>query len=283
MVINFLSLFVVAVFGASMGSFAALIIYRWPRDISIVSPRSFCQACEKNIKPWHNIPIISWLLLQGRCAYCRTSYGFRPFIIELICLLAALALYVKFGLSFALLEKSFFFFLLLCLAYIDLDTYSLPISMLGVLTLWGFLFTVIYYFYPSFYVPMGEPHGFLKYLVLKIPLKILPDRLLGGAAGLLFFSFVNICATMILRATQRLNSQQWAMGWGDPLLLAALGLFVGLSHIVLLIFLASVAGSLAGLVNLISKTPPSDDKNIASGALPYGPFLALAAIYVYLF
>lgn len=279
-----LTLIFVALLGACMGSFAALIIYRWPRDMSIISPGSFCQACQKKIKPWHNIPIISWLLLRGRCSYCRTFYGLRVLIIEVIFMTALLAIYLKFGLSFVSLEKFGMVFLLVCLAYIDLDTYTLPMSMLILLILWGLLFSAFYYYYPVFYIPMGETYGLLKYLVLKIPLKILPDRLLGGIIGFLFFALINLGATAILRATHRLSSQQWAMGWGDPWLLAAIALFVGLSHLVLVIFLASVAGSVAGIINLLLiKKPEIKDEDIAPGALPYGPFLAMAAIYVYLF
>src|SRR5439155_26389108 len=121
-------------------------INRWPQEISIVSPRSFCQACQRPIKPWHNIPIISWLLLRGRCAHCRTFHGSRSLIIEIIFTLAALALYVKFGLSFALLEEFVLIFLLICLAYIDLDTYLLPLCMLGLWALWSLLFTALYYY-----------------------------------------------------------------------------------------------------------------------------------------
>jgi leader peptidase (prepilin peptidase)/N-methyltransferase len=275
--------FFVGIFGACIGSFAALIIYRWPRDISIVRPSSHCSVCEKKIKAWHNIPIFSWLFLRGRCAYCRNFYGFRALIIEIIFMLAAWALYVKFGLSLALVEKFGMTFLLICLAYIDLDTYTLPLSMLGLLILWGFLFSFLYYYNPHAYVPMGEALGVLKYLVLKIPRGLLADRLLGGGIGLLFFSLVNLCATWLFRHSKKLNAQQWAMGWGDPLLLMALGLFVGLTHLVLVIFLASVAGSLIGLANLLGTTPPQVDEDIAPGALPYGPFLALAALYVYLF
>ena len=197
-------------------------------------------------------------------------------------MLAALALYVKFGLSFALLEKFGFIFLLVCLAYINLDNYFLPLSMLGLLALWGILFTVFYYFFPNYYIPIGKTAGLLKYLVLKIPCKLLCDRLLGGVAGLLFFSFINLSATLVLRASKRLTPKQWAMGWGDPLLLMSIGLFVGLTNLVLVIFLASVAGSLAGIV-LKNKAPKHQNRDIALGALPYGPFLALAAIYVYLF
>lgn len=293
MTINFLAqtypkitLLFVGIFGACMGSFAALIIYRWPQDISVVTPRSFCQACQQRIKAWHNIPIISWLLLRGRCANCRTSYGSRSLIIEIIFTLAALAIFMKFGLSIASLEKFGFIFLLICLAYIDLDTYVLPLGMLALLGLWGLFFTAFYYYCPSAYVPMGEAFGPLKYLVPKIPLDIIPDRFVGGLSGFLFFSFINIGATWILRAIKKLEPEQWAMGWGDPLLLMAIGLFVGLTHLLLVIFLASVAGSLMGIALRIIKSPPSEASNaedIAPGALPYGPFLALAAIYVYLF
>ncbi len=272
------------ILGACFGSFAALIISRWPRGISIVRPRSFCTSCNQRLKIWHNVPIISWLFLRGRCAYCRTSYGFRSLLIEAICALSLMAIYAKFGLSYMLFEKFIFVFILLCLAYIDLDTFCLPHSFLFAFLFLGALSSLIYYFLPHYW----QPHqGFSALSILILPhsaIFSLSDRLAGLLMGLVSFSLINIVATTILRKSKRLNAEQWAMGWGDPILLSGIGLFVGLSHLLLVIFLASAVGSIVGIIHKFRMAPESlNDNDVATGAIPYGPFLALASIYVYLF
>jgi leader peptidase (prepilin peptidase)/N-methyltransferase len=287
MSLNFVVLALVAFFGACMGSFAALIIYRWPLEISIVHPRSFCGSCKQAIKFYHNIPVISWLVLRGHCASCKIFFGWRNFIIELIFMLVSLAIFVNFGLSVAACERFGFIFLLLCLAYIDLDTFYLPLNMLLLLILWGLVFTGIYYFFPELYFPIGQNYFFLKILVFKNFPNTILDRLLGAAIGGLFFAILNLTTTALLRMRGRLDPKQWAMGWGDPVLLLAIGLFVGLSHLVLVLFLASFTGVIISLLNMLLQKSPNNSQNntynIAEGAVPYGPFLALAAIYVYLF
>lgn len=274
----------VAFLGACFGSFAGAIIYRWPLGISIVKPQSFCNACKKNLKPWHNLPIVSWLILRGRCAYCRTPIGLRPLVLELFFLMCAYALYLKTGLSITLLDRFGFCFLLICLAYIDIDTFYLPLSLLGALIAWGGLFTLIYYWKPSLYIAPSPPFSLFSLLVFgKGSAFSLSDRLWGAALGLSFFSLVNLVASFILRRLGRLSAQQWAMGWGDPLLLMAIGLSVGLGRLLLVIFIASFLGSVAGIIMRIFDKTASPVEGVTEGGIPYGPFLAIAGIYVYLF
>lgn len=273
-----------AVLGACLGSFAAVVIFRMPRGQSIITPRSYCPACTKQLKVWHNIPVLSWLILRGKCAYCRSSIGLRNLVIELIFSLCLLALYIKFGFGMALTERFIFVFLLVCLAYVDLDTFTLPYSLLFWLVILGMVSSVIYFVNPSLYLGPSQEISLLKLMVFRQSFVFsLSDRLWGAAIGLLLLSSINLLATFFLRRSGRLTKDQWAMGWGDPLLAMAIGIFVGLSHLVLVIFLASALGSVCGLAChfLTSKQPV--DADLPTGALPYGPFLAIAAIYVYLF
>lgn len=274
----------VAFLGACLGSFAGVIIYRWPLGKSIVTPRSFCGACEKTLKPWHNIPLISWLYLGGRCAYCHARFGLRLLVLELFFFMCAFALYQKTGLSITTLDKFGFCFLLICLAYIDLDTFYLPLSLLGALVVWGTLFSVVYYFYPSLYRAPSSPLSLLSSLLLtKQQAFSLSDRLWGALAGLGFFSLINALGSLILRRARRIGAHQWAMGWGDPVLLMAIGLSVGLSRLLLVIFIASFLGSLVGIALRLFDKMPLKVEGVTEGGVPYGPFLAIAAIYVYLF
>jgi leader peptidase (prepilin peptidase)/N-methyltransferase len=270
--------------GACFGSFAGVIIYRIPEGLSIVLPQSFCSSCKLRLKPWHNIPIFSWLFLRGRCAYCQESLGIRHLIVEVLFALCLLALYIQAGLSLTLIEKFGFCFLLISLAYIDLDTYYLPLNLLFILCLWGLFFSFIYYFYPESFRPSSEPFSFLRNMVLKpFGAFSLSDRLYGALAGLLSFSLINVAASLFLRRSNRLSKEQWAMGWGDPLLLMAIGLFVGLSHLLVVIFVASFLGSVVGIVLKLSGRVAATSHEIAHDAVPFGPFLAIAAIYVYVF
>lgn len=273
--------FVIGTLGACFGSFASLIIYRWPLSLSIIWPSSFCGHCQSPIRPWHNVPIFSWLYLKGRCAYCQKSFGIRPLIIELIGLLSALALYYKFGLSIALIDKAGFIFVLVLIAYIDHDTFYIPLRLIIALMLWGLIFGFIYYAAPHFYVPAKSALGPLKMLVIDNTNRaLMVDRLLGALVGLLGFSLVNVAATMVLRKTKRLTQKQWAMGWGDPLLLMGIAFSVGLSHLLLVVFLASFLGSIIGISLRIFGAYSKESEDLALGAIPYGPFLAVAGIYV---
>jgi len=88
--------------GASVGSFACMVAYRLPRDLSIVSPRSFCESCERALTWWANIPILAYLGLKGRCVMCGAPIPFRHFLAELGLAVIALYLYFAFPLSDAI-------------------------------------------------------------------------------------------------------------------------------------------------------------------------------------
>lgn len=271
-----------AFLGASFGSFAALVIDRWPKNLSIISPRSHCTTCHRFLPIRHNIPIFSWLFLRGRCAFCGTFYGYRTLILEAFCALSMIAIYAKFGFHFAALDKFIIVVILLILAYIDLDTFCLPYSFLGILFFWALLSTSVYYFYPEWW---HKHEGIALFSHLVLPLSqvfSVQNQLMGMLVAFVSFSGLNLVATKILRKTGRLEKEQWAMGFGDPILLAAIGLLVGLSHLFLVVFLASFFGAVVGIFTKINGSK-STDPDIAHGAIPYGPFLAIAAMYVSLF
>lgn len=278
----FMQYLILGFLGASFGSFAGVIISRFPQGQSIVWPRSYCDACKEKLHIWHNIPIVSWLLLRGKCYFCRRAIHPRSFMIELILAVCAIGLYLKFGLDFALVERFLFVFLLICLAYIDLDTFFLPYSLLLALFIVGILSTVWYGFYPAHYMGIGKPFFWLDFMVLPTS-DVLWDRIGGALLGAFVLIAINLVATYFFRRSKRLHSDQWAMGFGDAILIFAIGLFVGASHLILVLFLASATGSIFGILHRffpILSDPVDED--IVLGALPFGPFLALAAIYVYL-
>lgn len=114
------------ILGALLGSFANVVIYRLPKDQSVVTPRSHCPKCGKII-PWYlNIPIFAWFFLRGRCYFCKEPFSVRYPIVELIMALSFAYLYSVYGLTWSLLEYLIFSFGLITASVIDLDHMILP-------------------------------------------------------------------------------------------------------------------------------------------------------------
>lgn len=271
----------IAAFGAMLGSFAAVIIYRSPLGISIIWPRSFCAFCENKLKPWHNIPIISWMALGGKCSFCKSHIGLRTIFIEILFSLLAIVIINKYGINLVSIDKFIFCFLLICIAYIDMDYFFIPVFLLVLLTFFGFCSLIFYHFYPHYWHNLAANWQFLPDILQNKNFCII-DHILAAFLGGAFFSLLNILATILLRKTGRLSSKQWAMGWGDPWLVFALGLFLGIKALVLVIFLGSFLGSFIGILQKFFGKKIELDEDIAINSLPYGPFLAIAAIFIYL-
>ena len=227
-------------FGAMVGSFLNVCIYRLPKEESIVWPRSHCPACKKMIRFYDNIPLISYLLLRGKCRHCEESISLQYPLVEGITALSSLFLIMKFGPSLSYL---FYFALvaaLIVITVIDLyhqiipDVISLPGIGVGLLT--------------SLVIPQVT---FFNSLV---------GILLGG--GSLF-----LVATLYEWIFKREG-----MGGGDVKLLAMIGAFLGWKAVILTILLSSLIGSITGILIMILKG--KDFKY----AIPFGPFLSLGAV-----
>lgn len=278
---NELTIFFIILLGAIFGSFAAAIIHRAPLGISIIWPRSKCNNCNQILKPRHLIPIISWLLLKGKCSFCKKYIGSRELFIEFLFIILSIAIFLKYHISFIALEKFIFCFLLICIAYIDLDYFFIPTWLITIFSFFA-LFILFYYFYnPQEWIPLNSNCYFLPTILQNKNFCII-DHLMASIFGGGFFSIINITFTYLLRKTGRLTKQQWAMGWGDPWLIAILGLFLGAKALFLTIFIASFLGSLCGIIQKLYPKNYKLGEDIATNALPYGPFLAVAAIFVYL-
>jgi len=225
-------------FGLAFGSFLNVCIYRLPRDLSVVSPRSACPQCKHPIAFYDNIPVVSWLMLGGRCRRCKARISPRYLLIELLTGVLFLACYWFFGLTLFTLKYCVLSFLLLGLIFTDAETKLLP----NKLTLPGLALGVIF----SWFVPVydlasqllpGMLH--LHFSMVTVRSLSLVDSLLGAALGA---SFIYGAGAIYLR---------WrgmeGMGFGDVKLMAMVGAFLGIKLTVFTIFAASVAGSLFGL------------------------------------
>src|SRR5215475_10905073 len=135
-------------FGLAFGSFLNVCIYRMPRGSSVVRPGSACPHCEKPIRFYDNVPVLSWIILRGRCRRCSASITPRYAVVELLTALLFLGCYWHFGLTLSLLKCSVFGFLLLGLIFTDAETHLLPDK----LTLRGLALGLIF----SLLVPVND-------------------------------------------------------------------------------------------------------------------------------
>jgi leader peptidase (prepilin peptidase)/N-methyltransferase len=231
------------VLGLAFGSFLNVCIYRLPRAMSVVRPRSACPECRQPIAFYDNLPVVSWLILGGRCRHCRARISPRYLVIELLTGGLFLACYWYFGLTLSALKYCAFAFLLLGLIFTDAEAKLLPDK----LTLPGLALGVCF----SLLVPVSDLASQFLPGMLNLPfssdvtahLLSLVDSLLGAAAGA---SFIYGAGAIYLRwrGTQ-------GMGLGDVKLMAMVGAFLGLKLTVFTIFTASVAGSLFGLATIL--------------------------------
>ncbi len=227
------------VFGLAFGSFLNVCIYRLPRGLSVVAPRSACPSCKQPIAFYDNIPVLSWLMLGGRCRHCKEKISPRYLLIELLTGFVFLACYWYFGLTLSTLKYCVFAFLLLGLIFTDAETKLLPDKM----TLPGLAAGLIF----SLLVPVNDLASQFLPGVVNLPfsddvtarLMSLLDSLLGAAVGA---SFIYGAGAIYLRwrGTE-------GMGFGDVKLMAMAGAFLGIKLTIFTIFTASVAGSLFGL------------------------------------
>lgn len=236
--------FAVFALGLAFGSFLNVCIYRMPRDLSVVYPGSACPHCKKPIKFYDNIPVLSWLILRGRCRNCKASISPRYLLIELLTGVIFLTCYAHFGLTFATLKYCVFGFLILGLIFTDAETFLLPDK----LTLPGLGLGLVF----SLFVPVNDLASQLLPGVVNLPasssisahLFSFCDSALGAIVGA---SFIYGAGAIYLRARG-----VEGMGFGDVKLMAMVGAFLGIKLTIFTIFTASIAGSLFGLWTLFA-------------------------------
>jgi leader peptidase (prepilin peptidase) / N-methyltransferase len=225
--------------GLAFGSFLNVCIYRLPRGLSVVHPRSACPKCEQPIPFYDNLPVVSWLVLRGRCRRCQTPITPRYLVVELLTGMLFLACYAHFGFTLATLKYCTFGFLLLGLMFTDAETQLLPDKMTLPGLALGLLFSLV--------IPVNDLvseilPGLLPAWIGAGRLLSLLDSLTGAALGA---SFLYGAGAIYLRARGHEG-----MGFGDVKLMAMVGAFLGIRLTVFTIFAASIAGSLFGLWTL---------------------------------
>ncbi len=247
--------------GLTVGSFLNVVIYRlpmmmetrWRRDccelleidqekqlapLNLATPNSHCPRCKAPIKPWHNIPVLGYLILRGKCDTCTQHIPARYPILELVTGLLTLTLAWYFPLSIALLGAVLFTWALVALTMIDVDHQLLPDDITLPLLWMGLLFNLT-----GTYVGLG-------------------DAVIGAMGGYL--------TLWTVYQLFRLLTGKEGMGYGDFKLLAALGAWMGWQMLPIIILLSSAVGAIVGIAMMIIKRRGKDIP------IPFGPYLAAA-------
>ena len=250
-----------AVLGALWGSFFNVVIARLPRGESVVRPASRCLSCAAPIRAWDNIPVLSYLLLRGRCRRCGAHFGARYPLVEALTAVLAAAIYWQFAgsdiddVAAVRLGRFAVYFAfagaLVVLAFIDLDTKRLP----DVITIPG---TVLLFF--------------AAFAAHDVSWK---ERAIGVAAGYLFVRLVADFYYYVLKRE--------GLGLGDGKLLAMVGAVFGWKSLPVVLFVGSVAGTMISIpILLATRRRGVEDLSLRRVQVPFGPFLALGAL-VYMF
>ncbi len=241
--------FVVVLLGLALGSFFNVCIYRIPRGESVVTPPSHCPRCGKRIRAYDNIPVLSYVLLRGRCRDCRRPISPRYAVVEALTALLFVAVYARFGLDWSTVNGLVFVSLVLVMALIDVDHQIIPfrLSIPGLaLGLAGSL------------LPPGR----------------LADAAVGAAAGAAFVLFAWSLWRFVLRPVFRRFGvdQREGIGGGDLPFAAMLGAFLGWRSLIVALFAAVIAGVVVGAVLRYT------GRNTRGQPMPFGPFLAAGGL-----
>ena len=260
------------ILGLLVGSFLNVVIYRVPEGLNrnwklqakqmldlpleqgegerfnILMPPSHCPSCKAAIKPWQNIPILSYVLLKGQCKHCHTAISLRYPLVELLTGLVFAVCAWKFGATWTALAAMVFSAYLIAMIFIDADTQLLP-DQLTLPLMWG-----------------GIVFHLAAYLLqADWGITSLVDSLLGAIVG--YMSLWSIFQLF------KLVTGKEGMGYGDFKLLAALGAWLGISVLPIIIIMSAVVGLIFALIMKVAKNQP----------MPFGPYLAISGWIVLVF
>ena len=260
------------ILGLLVGSFLNVVIYRVPEGLNrnwklqakqmldlpleqgegerfnILMPPSHCPSCKVAIKPWQNIPILSYVLLKGQCKHCHTAISLRYPLVELLTGLVFAVCAWKFGVTWTALAAMVFSAYLIAMIFIDADTQLLP-DQLTLPLMWG-----------------GIVFHLAAYLLqADWGITTLVDSLLGAIVG--YMSLWSIFQLF------KLVTGKEGMGYGDFKLLAALGAWLGISVLPIIIIMSAVVGLIFALIMKVAKNQP----------MPFGPYLAISGWIVLVF
>ncbi len=234
---------VALILGLIIGSFLNVCIYRIPREKSVVSPPSACPSCGSQIKPWDNIPVVSYLILAGKCRNCGQKISLRYPTVELLNGLLYMAVILQFGIGWHLPLLFALVSAMVVITFIDLDFQIIPDAI-----------TI-----PGMIIGLAASHFLLPDPFAKYSLLGFTSSLIGLLAGGASFYLIAVLS-------------KGGMGGGDVKMMAMVGSFMGWKGVLLTTLIGSLTGSLVGIGLMIFKGKGRKAK------IPFGPFLALGAL-----
>jgi len=264
---SFMTLYSVLL-GLALGSFMNVCIYRIPLRKSIISPPSNCPNCGERIRFYDNIPLVSYLILLGRCRHCRHPISWRYPLVETLTGLLSLALFTRYGLSYQYFLFLLFVATLVTISFIDLDHQIIPniLSRSGIVIGWAVsaisFIAVHKIIIQDFFSGSGALNQNTGYFVLGNISWF--DSLIGIIAGYGSLFFIEVVFKYL--------TGKEGMGRGDAKLLAMIGAWLGWRPLLPVVMIASLTGAVIGLLA---------GKGFGV-RIPFGPFLSIGAI-VYLF
>lgn len=234
--------------GGCLGSFLNVCIYRIPLEQSVVRPGSHCPKCRHPIAWYDNIPVLSYVVLRGKCRHCQTRISPRYALVETLTAVLFLGIWVKYGWSPLTPVYLLVTFGLILATFVDFDHFIIPDRV----SIGGMLLGLIC----SAAVP--ELHGSVRVL----------DSVVSSVIGLVVGGGV----LWLVAVVGKMAFRKDAMGFGDVKLLGAIGAFMGWEGVLFTIMLSSLAGSAVGLLFIATS------RHEWQSRIPYGPYLSLAAV-----
>ena len=249
--------------GLLIGSFLNVCIYRWPRDLSVVRPRSHCPKCEKTIAWFDNVPLLSYVLLRGKCRYCGARIPLRYPVVELLTAILFFAFVWNWGPTGAGIKMCVFGAILVGLIFADVEERILPDELTLGGTAVGLLFSI--------FVPVPPSLAGLVPLITHVEIGIRAQSILESVIGAGLPPFFLWLAGWVYEKIRHREG----LGLGDVKLIAMVGSFLGFGGALYTLMLGSIAGSVIGYgyIKLTGKDP-------ATYELPFGTFLGAAALLI---
>jgi leader peptidase (prepilin peptidase)/N-methyltransferase len=249
------------VFGLLIGSFLNVCIHRWPRGRSVIRPRSHCVRCRKMIAWYDNIPLVSYIVLGGRCRYCKRKISIRYPLVELLTGLLFFYLVLTQGANLAAVKICVFAAIMVALTFSDLEKRILPDELTLGGAVIGFAF--------AFFVPVPDFTGQAVLWMVGVTVEGWKKSIAEAAMGALLPAIFLYGGGWLYEKVRHREG----LGLGDVKLIIMVGAFLGLRGALLTLILGSVSGSILGY-GFIKAT----HKDAGTYELPFGTFLGLAGL-----
>lgn len=245
-----------ALFGLTFGSFANVVIWRFPRGESLSTPGSHCPSCDHPVRWYDNVPVVSWVLLRARCRDCGSRISARYPLVELASATLWVLAAARFGFAVRTVACIVLFYLLLLLTFIDIDTMRLPNPLVAALAAFGTVFVVASAVTSTPVAPLlwnGTGPG--------------PGSIIAAALGVALGAGPSLGIALLYEVVRK----RQGFGMGDVKLLAALGIYLG-PYVLMTLVIGSFVGAVWGVAAGMASGQG------ASAKIPFGPFLAVGAV-----